>query len=73
MRRIPKKAKVPVVSGKPEAGILFCQGVEKELIEWLRSESKRLGYSWTHEYLNKLLRQLKDQSDAIGSNLRKTS
>lgn len=75
MKRIVKP-KMPLVEEKPETGILFVQGVEKDLIEFVRHETKRLGYSWTHEYLNKLFREVKNQSegtDAAGSKVRKSA
>jgi hypothetical protein len=60
---------------KNEKAILYCAGVDKELVDWLRTEYKRLGYSWLHEYFDMILKQLKDQSEgggATGGKVRKS-
>lgn len=55
--------KAPKIKHKAETTVLYCLGVEKELVDWLRDEAKSLGYTRLHEYLNILIRKLKKSSD----------
>lgn len=43
------------VKKKDPTGLLYTKGVKLELIDWVRDEAARKGYSSTGAYLNQLL------------------